>query len=71
MGIAKEGDLTLMVAWKEVGGVVSQLPYNPMAGMFLSTSRTYAYWDGTSVGLLGSFSDVDVRTPNRLPGHLV
>ena len=40
-------------------------------GMFLSTSRTYAYWDGTSVGLLGSFSDVDVRTPNRLPGHLV
>ena len=41
------------------------------AGMFLSTSATYPYWDGTSVGLLGTFSDVDVRTANRLPGHLV
>ena len=40
------------------------------AGMFLSTSATYPYWDGTSVGLLGTFSDVDVRTANRLPGHL-
>ena len=42
-----------------------------LGGMFLSTSATYPYWDGTSVGLLGTFSDVDVRTANRLPGHLV
>ena len=34
-------------------------------------SSYVTYVRGTSVGLLGKFSDVDVRTANRLPGHLV
>ena len=34
-------------------------------------SSYVTYVRGTSVGLLGKFSDVDVRTANRLPGYLV
>ena len=39
--------------------------------LFRDVSSYVTYVRGMSVGLLGKFSDVDVRTANRLPGYLV